>query len=113
MICQSMVFVPIFGEVNIQRYLSRIGPNEFNYENESNPTQIDSILDNCYRIVKLPKERKSIVKELTSALGKQEYFAGDHLTVGDVAVWSIVKQLELAKEFNPKWLQRVEKVCKV
>lgn len=105
----------INGEMNVLRYLMRIGPNEFAHE--SVPMQcsdIDATLDACHRLVRLKsgmaKEKQTILKFLCGKLGKNQYFSGDVVTLSDIAVSSTLKQCANAKELPPalaKWLAKV------
>lgn len=112
------MYVPIYGEVNILRYLSRVGPNEHNYEKDENATEIDSILDTCYQILNASsaKTRQSLLRNLCGRLGKgANYLVGDQLSVADIALSSAVKQSQInaSKDFNPsanQWLQNISKI---
>lgn len=117
MICTSKVYIPIYGEVNVLRHLSRIGPSDLNYEKSSNPNESDSILDLCYQLVhnQSPKERQSFVKSLSNRLGKEQFYGNGNFSIADVAVSSTFKQLRtvLGKEVTPnltKWLDNASKI---
>jgi len=115
--CAPTTFIPIFGEVNILRYLSRVGPNEYGYENSIvQAAEIDGILDACHQLITVSaqKERLAILKKLHVKLGQSEYFNGALLGVVDVALHSAVKQLNLsAKDLTPplvNWQGRINDV---
>lgn len=90
-------FSPIFGEVNIIRYLNRIGPNEFFYDIDNHLANVaDTTLDICYQLSqKLPvKERQYHLQLLSLRLGKSKFFNDSNgLSIADIAVSSIVKKL--------------------
>jgi len=112
--CAPTTFIPIFGEVNILRYLSRVGPNEYAYESSIvQAAEIDSILDVCHQFITVStqKERSAILKKLNVRLGRSEYFNGASLGVVDVALHSAVQQLNIsAKDLTPplvNWQRRI------
>lgn len=113
MITSPTLYVPIYGEVNIIRYLARIGPSEFNYDNELNSFETDAILDTCYLLVKSvnTKERQTLLRVLNNRLGKSDFFGDGTISVGDIAVSSTLKQTPAAlKDLTPpmtKWLKTV------
>ncbi|CAO1414535.1 unnamed protein product [Diamesa serratosioi] len=90
-------FSPIYGEVNIIRYLNRIGPNEFFYDIDNHQANLaDTTLDICYQLsMKLPvKERQYNLQLLSQRLGKSKFFNDSNgLAIVDIAVSSIVKKL--------------------
>lgn len=90
-------FSPIYGEVNIIRYLNRIGPNEFFYDIDNHQANVaDTTLDICYQLSKkLPvKERQYNIQLLSQRLGKSKFFNDSNgLAIADIAVSSIVKKL--------------------
>lgn len=87
------------GETNILRFLSRVGPANFSYENNPNlncVAQLDEVLDNCQRLARArtAKEKQAIVRTFNASLGKSEWLCGQpKLSVVDIAVWSVLKQL--------------------
>uniref|UniRef100_A0A182MCG9 AIMP2 thioredoxin-like domain-containing protein n=1 Tax=Anopheles culicifacies TaxID=139723 RepID=A0A182MCG9_9DIPT len=105
MITSPTSYVPICGEVNILRYLSRCGPSEFNYEQQDNVDEVDSILDACYLLLNKQntKQRQQILRTLGSKLGKAAGFGGADLSLCDIAFTSAVKQVQrtIAKDINP------------
>jgi aminoacyl tRNA synthase complex-interacting multifunctional protein 2 len=88
--------LPVFGEINIIRYLNRIGPNEFYYENDNHEANMhDQILDISYQLSKKQdeKERQKFVKQLGQRLGNSQFFNGSpSLSISDIAVSSILKK---------------------
>lgn len=115
----SPVILPIYGEVNIIRYLNRVGPNEFFYEADNHFANVtDSILDVCYQLSKKSsvKERQQSVQQLSQRLGKSQFFNdSSSLSVADIAVSSILKKLFVnAKELPANlssWLQKVSPIA--
>ncbi|XP_040154316.1 probable aminoacyl tRNA synthase complex-interacting multifunctional protein 2 isoform X1 [Anopheles arabiensis] len=105
MITSPTSYVPICGEVNILRYLSRCGPSEFNYEQQDNVDEVDSILDACYLLLNKQnvKQRQQILRTLGAKLGKAAGFGGADLSLCDIAFTSAVKQVQrtVAKDVNP------------
>jgi hypothetical protein len=109
-----MKHITIKGEVNILRYLSRLGPPRYNYELSNDPAtsaRLDDILDTCYSLARCRtvKEQQSLIHSLNSCLGKSQFMAGgDGISVADIAVWSVLKQIDvgpLSDSMN-KWLQQ-------
>lgn len=116
----SPVSIPVYGEVNIIRYLNRIGPNEFFYEADNYLANLsDATLDICYQLSKKPsmKERASYVQLLSQQLGKCQLFNDSPtMSISDVAVSSILKKLfaNNSKEMPANlasWLQRVSSLA--
>lgn len=112
--CAPTTFIPIFGEVNILRYLSRVGPNEYGYEHSIvGAAEIDSILDVCHQLTtaSVHKERQAILKKFNVKLGQTDYFNGRTLGIVDVAFHSAIQQLNItAKDLTPtliKWQKRI------
>lgn len=99
----SPVNVPVYGEVNIVRFLNRVGPSEFWYETDNHFAALnDSILDVCYQLSKKlsVKERQTFVSVLSQRLGKGQFYNdSSSLSVADVAVSSTLKKVFLN---NPK-----------
>jgi aminoacyl tRNA synthase complex-interacting multifunctional protein 2 len=98
--------LPILGEVNILRHLSRIGPNEFDYESKDNCNEIDVVFDLCYMLKtsSSAKERQTAIKQLNNRLGKAQFFGdSNEISIGDVAFGSTIKQLEsvIGKDLLP------------
>lgn len=111
MVSSLSKYSPICGEANIVRYLSRVGPKEYSYDTDVHQSnQDDIILDVCYTLSKKlsQKDRQSYLQQLNKRLANQQYFNED-LSVVDVAVSSILKQLQL-KELPgnlSSWMSRV------
>lgn len=109
-------YAPLQGEVTLLRWITRIGPNEFNHEtNGANTTEVDSILDLCFLLINNStdtKERLKHLRILNTLLGKQQFFGGTSVSIADVAVSSTVTQGNL-NDLTPalkSWLQRVSPV---
>lgn len=107
--------IPVYGEVNFLRYLSRIGPNEYNYELDTNPTDVDTLLDIGYLLGKArtKTERHTLLQSLNSKLGKDQWLCNNKITIADVAVNSIIKQVTSNNEVNvnlSKWMNRCETI---
>lgn len=116
LIASSTCYAPLQGEVNLLRFLTRIGPNENNHETKCiNATEIDSILDLCFLLINNTTDTKERLKHLrliNFRLGKQQYFGGSNVSIADVAVSSTVKQGNL-NDLTPalqSWLKRVSPV---
>lgn len=115
LVVSPMKHITIKGEVNILRYLSRLGPPKFNYELDNDPAtsaRLDDLLDTCYSLARCStvKEQQSLIRALNSYLGKSQFMAGgDRISVADVAVWSVLRQIDvqpqraLSSNMN-KWL---------
>lgn len=114
MITSPTAYVPICGEVNILRFLSRCGPSEFNYERNDDVVEVDSILDTCYLLINKQnlKDKKQVLKLFSSKLGKTPSFGGDELTLCDIAATSAIKQLQksLNKDINPNMTKLIGRV---
>lgn len=115
MITSPTAYVPICGEVNILRFLSRCGPNEFNYEQQNDLIEADSILDTCYLLINKQnvKDKKQVLKTLNSKLGKVPCFGGPgQISLCDIAATSAIKQVQqvLAKDINPNMAKLVTRV---
>lgn len=108
----------INGEMNILRYLMRIGPNEFSHEMSNESNNIDVILDICHQLISvknnnMTKEKQAILKNLSGKLGKNQYFIGNSITVCDIAVCSAIKQCTSEKELQQsltKWFKNVNEI---
>lgn len=117
MITSPTAYVPICGEVNILRFLSRCGPSEFNYERNDDVAEVDSILDTCYQLINKQnvKDKKLVLKTLSSKLGKTPSFGGDEVSLCDIAATSAIKQVQkaLAKDINPNMAKLIGRVSTV
>jgi aminoacyl tRNA synthase complex-interacting multifunctional protein 2 len=120
MLTSPSKFIPIYGEVNIIRFLNRVGPSEFSYETDNHfATLSDGTLDICYQLSKKHsvKERQGYVQQLSQRLGKNQFFNNStSLNISDVAVSSILKKLfggnlkEMPANLS-SWLQKVSKIA--
>ncbi|XP_053672833.1 probable aminoacyl tRNA synthase complex-interacting multifunctional protein 2 isoform X2 [Anopheles nili] len=114
MITSPTSYVPICGEVNILRFLSRCGPSEFNYEQLDNVVEVDSILDACYLLLNKQnvKQRQQILRTLGTKLGKSTGFGGEQMSLCDIAFTSTVKQVQrtIAKDINPNMTKCISRV---
>lgn len=116
MVSSASNFFAIIGEVNILRYLNRIGPNEFSYDMVSlaESIEIDGALDLCTRLWATGslKERQVVLQDLLKRLNGREYYGGEQLVLSDLAVSSSVKQLP--KNIVPAqlsaWLARISPI---
>lgn len=120
MLTSPSKFIPIYGEVNIIRFLNRVGPSELSYEADNHfATLSDATLDICYQLSKKHsvKERQAYVQQLSQRLGKSQFFNNSSgLNISDVAVSSILKKLfgSNLKEMPANlsgWLQKVSPVA--
>nr|CAD7579011.1 unnamed protein product [Timema californicum] len=103
LIVSPLKHVAVRGEVNILRYLTRLGPPQFNYELSDAPadaTQVDATLDACYLLSRCGagKEQRALIGALAARLGKERFLSGGNQpSVADIAVWSALKQAGDAK----------------
>lgn len=95
MISSPTMYVPIYGEVNIVRFLGRVGPSEYRYENSILCNEIDAVLDICYQLLKCStnKARSNLIRSLSNYLQKHDYFGGNCMSIADIAVCSTLKRL--------------------
>lgn len=108
----------ISGEVNVLRYLNRIGPNEFAYDMLSlvESVETDAVLDLCSRLAAQRTNKKEVdvvVKLLLNRLeGKQFFGAGAGPTLSDIAVDSNLKHLPAAQvpKLLAAWQSRVNAI---
>lgn len=87
-----MTHVPIHGEVNVLRYLSRLTSNRLSYT--SNET--DSLLDVCHLIStsKNKTGRTKLLQTLNKMLGKNRFLSGNEFGIVDAAAYSAFKQIQ-------------------
>lgn len=120
MISSPGKLIPVYGEINIIRFLNRIGPNEFYYEIDNHVANLhDQVLDICYQLSKkqTKKDQQQFVKQLSQKLGNNQFYNGsDSLSISDVAVSSILKKIfaENLKELPANlqsWLQQISLVA--
>merc|ERR1711874_858138 len=55
-----------------------------------------------------PRNKLPTIREITSRLGRTSHIAGEDLTIADLAVVSLIKKNDLAKDLQPeakKWFQ--------
>lgn len=109
------MYIPIYGEVNILRYLSRVGPLEYRYENSIFCNEIDVVLDICYQLLRCnnPKSKANLLRSLSNRLQNQKYFGVDQFSIADAAVYSSLKRTSsiTTKDLTPalnEWLKRIE-----
>ncbi|CAO1406624.1 unnamed protein product [Diamesa tonsa] len=90
-------FGPIYGEVNIIRFLNRVGPNEFVYDTDNHQANLaDATLDICNQLSKKlsAKERQYNLQLLSQRLGKSKFLNDSNVfAIADIAVSSIVKKI--------------------
>lgn len=117
MISSPTMYVPIYGEVNIIRYLGRVGPPEYRYEDSPLCNEIDAVLDICYQLLRCTtvKSKASMLKILNNRLQKQQYFGGDKMSVADIGVHSSLKRMPSINDndLTPalrEWRKRASKV---
>lgn len=120
MLTSPLKFIPIYGEVNILRYLNRVGPSEYSYEADNHfATLSDATLDICSQLSKKlsVKERQPLVQQLGQKLGKNQFFDNSStMNVSDVAVSSILKKLfgtnmkEMPANLS-SWLQKLSPIA--
>lgn len=104
LVCAPGTFIPISGEPNILRYLIRIGPSEFGYVNSIQMNlEIDALFDLTYELVlaSAKDHRSAILKRLSQRLNTQRAFGGDSSNVSDIAIYSILKQLNFSAKELP------------
>lgn len=89
-------YVPIIGEANVLRYLTRKGPNEF--ATAIHPLEESAAVDAAVDLVahllmKQPtNNRAQHWQRLIVLLGSKDFFGNTLLTLADVAVSSLTKQ---------------------
>lgn len=115
LICASTSFIPILGEVNVLRYLSRVGPKEFGYGDADliQSLEIDSALDLCHQLLLTgnnARARLLMLRALSNKLGERHFFGGDEFALIDIAVSSAFKQLTVSsKDIAPNlntWVKK-------
>ncbi|XP_056641147.1 probable aminoacyl tRNA synthase complex-interacting multifunctional protein 2 isoform X1 [Diorhabda sublineata] len=108
--------IPIIGEVNLIRYLTRIIDSSLSYSSDPNSVEIDSILDTCHQILrsKTKTERAIHLVTLNKSLGKAQWLGGrNSYSLGDIAAYSALKQASNRNEINANlsnWFQRCKNV---
>lgn len=105
-------FVPIFGEVNLLRYLANAFPSILNYNHEEHSVEVDSVLDLCHQIIKsrTKTEKTSLLQILNKALGKSQWLLGrNNPSIADIAAYSAIQQVCASSDLSVnlgKWFQR-------
>eukprot|EP00099_Drosophila_melanogaster_P030118 NP_996097.1 aaRS-interacting multifunctional protein 2, isoform B [Drosophila melanogaster] len=120
MISSPTMYVPIYGEVNIIRYLGRVGPAEYRYEGSPLCNEIDLVLDICYQLLRCNthKTQVAMVRLLDKRLQKQQYFGGSQMSVADVGVYSSLIRMPAVteKDLTPAlvaWRKRAKLVVQI
>lgn len=120
MISSPTMYVPIYGEVNIIRYLGRVGPNEYRYENSPLCNEIDAVLDICYQLLRCTthKSQVAMVRLLDKRLGQQQYFGGSQISIADIGVYSSLIRMPAItdKDLTPAllaWRKRAKLVTQI
>ncbi|XP_034483713.1 probable aminoacyl tRNA synthase complex-interacting multifunctional protein 2 isoform X2 [Drosophila innubila] len=120
MISSPTMYVPIYGEVNIIRYLGRVGPTEYRYENSPLCNEIDAVLDICYQLLRCSthKSQVAMVRLLDKRLQQQQFFGGDQMSVADIGVYSSLIRMPAItdKDLTPAllaWRKRARLVTQI
>lgn len=119
MIISPIDHVPIHSEVNILRFLSRIGPDYYNFEAKANANELDKIFDVCFKLSNIETEGERaqlidlLVKHLGAALTAIEL---KEVSLVDLAIYSTLsgnkKSLPKASAQKvAKWFKLVEEFC--
>ncbi|KAH8351550.1 hypothetical protein KR059_007628 [Drosophila kikkawai] len=120
MISSPTMYVPIYGEVNIIRYLGRVGPAEYRYEGSALCNEIDLVLDICYQLLRCNthKTQVAMVRLLDKRLQQQQYFGGSQMSVADIGVYSSLIRMPAItdKDLTPAllaWRKRAKLVAQI
>ncbi|KPU78430.1 uncharacterized protein Dana_GF24083, isoform B [Drosophila ananassae] len=120
MISSPTMYVPIYGEVNIIRYLGRVGPAEYRYEGSPLCNEIDLVLDICYQLLRCNthKTQVAMVRLLDKRLQQQQYFGGAQMSVADIGVYSSLIRMPAItdKDLTPAlvaWRKRAKLVVQI
>uniref|UniRef100_A0A6P4F3N0 Probable aminoacyl tRNA synthase complex-interacting multifunctional protein 2 isoform X1 n=1 Tax=Drosophila rhopaloa TaxID=1041015 RepID=A0A6P4F3N0_DRORH len=120
MISSPTMYVPIYGEVNIIRYLGRVGPAEYRYEGSPLCNEIDLVLDICYQLLRCNthKTQVAMVRLLDKRLQQQQYFGGSQMSVADIGVYSSLIRMPAItdKDLTPAlvaWRKRAKLVAEI
>ncbi|XP_032574289.1 probable aminoacyl tRNA synthase complex-interacting multifunctional protein 2 isoform X2 [Drosophila sechellia] len=120
MISSPTMYVPIYGEVNIIRYLGRVGPAQYRYEGSPLCNEIDLVLDICYQLLRCNthKTQVAMVRLLDKRLQKQQYFGGSQMSVADIGVYSSLIRMPAVteKDLTPAlvaWRKRAKLVVQI
>lgn len=104
--------MPILGEVNLLRYLVSILSTNFNYNNDTDSVEIDSLLDLCHQLIgaKTKTAKSTLLQSLNKSLGKSQFLLGRNgPSLADVAAYSTIQQVSSNNEISAnlgKWYQR-------
>ncbi|KAH8405037.1 hypothetical protein KR222_005554 [Zaprionus bogoriensis] len=120
MISSPTMYVPIYGEVNIVRYLGRVGPSEYRYEKSPLCNEIDAVLDICYQLLRCSthKSQVGMVRLLDKRLQQQQYFGGEQMSIADIGVYSSLIRMPAIteKDLTPAllaWRKRAKLVVQI
>ncbi|KAH8303573.1 hypothetical protein KR018_003524 [Drosophila ironensis] len=120
MISSPTMYVPIYGEVNIIRYLGRVGPAEYRYEGSPLCNEIDLVLDICYQLLRCNthKTQVAMVRLLDKRLQQQQFFGGTQISVADIGVYSSLIRMPTItdKDLTPAlvaWRKRAKLVVQI
>lgn len=120
MIISPIDHVPIHSEVNILRFMSRIGPDYYNYEAQPNANELDMLFDICFKLSNIEGgdgERVQLIDMLVKHLGaKLNETELTSLSLVDLAIYSTLsnnkKSLPKASAQKiTKWFKMVEACC--
>jgi len=105
--------IPISGEVNLLRFLSRLATTNLSYDSDADSVEIDSLLDQCYLLVraKTKAERTSILQSFSKSLSKShQWLVGrNRAGIADLAAYSAIRQCLGPNDLGAnltKWYQR-------
>jgi len=91
----------IKGETNVLRYFSRLFPTILPYESLPNLMAVDNMLDSVSSLLwAAPRERQPIMRSLAVNLSKSTFLAGQSVSVADLALYSVIRQLGLDKDLQ-------------
>ena len=118
------------GEVSLLRYLARLFPSLLSYEAQPGLSSLDSMLDTVSSLLwAAARDRQPLLRALGLNLSQQsrylagrdyssrlriwsnsQFVAGESLTIADLALYSVVKQLGLEKDLQPdlaRWFKQL------
>lgn len=91
----------IKGETNVLRYFSRLFPTILPYESLPNLMAVDNMLDSVSSLLwAAPRERQPIMRSLAVNLSKSTFLAGQSVSIADLALYSVIRQLGLDKDLQ-------------
>lgn len=114
MIISPIDHVPIHSEVNILRFLSRVGPDFYNFEAQPNVNELDKIFDVCFKLsnIETEGERAQLIDLLVKHLGQS--LAATELKEVSLVDLAIYSTLSNNKKSLPKaHAQKITKWCKM